>query len=169
MSDTKRARTIVVAAIAGTLVIVVVAVLMSGNGRGKGVSRTSVLIKTLAMACEQYRAAYGEYPRSLPNYDSSVLHKYLGSPRTDKSKDGKSAELDSPFMLFTPDILEGNPPHSSPTPPRAVIDEWAHPLRYANPGLHNRNGFDLWSIGDGSGASTDPSDKDFGGIGNWTR
>ncbi len=45
--------------------------------------------------------------------------------------------------------------------PKALLDVWGHPLRYRVPGVHNPDGYDLWSAGpDGE----DGTDDD---IGNW--
>jgi len=41
------------------------------------------------------------------------------------------------------------------------LDEWKKPLQYASPGRHNKDGYDLWSVGpDGQDGTTDD-------IGNW--
>jgi general secretion pathway protein G len=40
-------------------------------------------------------------------------------------------------------------------------DPWGHPYKYAYPGVHNKDGYDLWSVGD------DGIDGSADDIGNW--
>lgn len=45
--------------------------------------------------------------------------------------------------------------------PNSLLDAWGHPLRYRVPGVHNPDGYDLWSAGPDGDDGTDDD------IGNW--
>jgi general secretion pathway protein G len=66
------------------------------------------------------------------------------------------------------DLLVSNEPaingwHGPYLDKTALIDPWEHPYRYKCPGVHNPNGFDVWSAGpDGLDGTADD-------ICNWNR
>ncbi len=38
---------------------------------------------------------------------------------------------------------------------REVIDPWGHPYQYRYPGIHNKDGYDIWSLGEDGVISDD--------------
>jgi general secretion pathway protein G len=81
----------------------------------------------------------------------------------------KTYEMDNLFMPTTEQGLDAlyKQPTSDPKPRRwrqllekPPIDPWGTPYVYKNPGVHNPNGFDLYSYG----ASRKENDNE---IGNW--
>lgn len=64
-------------------------------------------------------------------------------------------------VLWSKPTVEPIPEHWSKTMDEEVLDPWGHPYQYLNPGKHNPDGYDLWSLGpDGL---PDTGDE----IGNW--
>jgi general secretion pathway protein G len=82
---------------------------------------------------QQYRMNMGSYPTS-----EEGLKVLLDAPEGDKAARWKGPYVD--------------------TLPK---DPWGNPYQYANPGTHNKNGYDIWSMGpDGQDGTADD-------IGNW--
>ena len=54
------------------------------------------------------------------------------------------------------------PPHWRALLDKPAIDPWNHPYQYLNPGKHNPDKYDVWSMGP-DGQSDTPDD-----MGNWT-
>jgi general secretion pathway protein G len=64
--------------------------------------------------------------------------------------------------LWSKPTIEPIPPHWSKQMDDEVLDPWGHPYQYLNPGKHNPDRYDLFSMGpDGQ---TDPTHI----IGNWS-
>lgn len=81
-----------------------------------------------------YRTHMGNYPTT-----EEGLQALLKAPM------GKSSRWNGPYIKDK----EG------------LLDPWGNPYQYRYPGVHNRNSYDLWSMGPG-GQSGDEDD-----IGNW--
>ena len=60
--------------------------------------------------------------------------------------------------LTDPQPKDGRPQIAKP---EALLDPWGHPYQYRNPGKHNPNSYDVYSLGpDGIEGTAD-------GLGNW--
>lgn len=135
---------------------------------GGGNTRTQATIKLLGEGCRVYRLEFGRFPPGDFLFDSRPLHHYLGSPRPLRQVDG--AELiRSPIIEFRSDMLLNHPEVFSANNPLPIVDEWNHPIRYANPGHHNKGWVDIWSCGPNEADNADPADPDFSGIINRVR
>ena len=81
-----------------------------------------------------YRAHVGNYPST-----EEGLQALLVAPS------GKSGRWQGPYIKTKDDL----------------VDPWGNPYQYRYPGSHNKNSYDIWSMGPG-GQSGDSDD-----IGNW--
>lgn len=54
------------------------------------------------------------------------------------------------------------PPHWRALLDQETLDPWGHPYQYLNPGKHNPDKYDVWSLGPDGKTDTDDD------IGNWT-
>lgn len=90
--------------------------------------------KSVDVPLMAYRSHMGRYPST-----EEGLMALLKAPM------GKSSRWQGPYIKDK----EG------------LLDPWGNPYQYRYPGIHNRNSYDIWSMGPG-GQSGDEDD-----IGNW--
>jgi len=133
-------------------------------------AKTLAIIDALDKACRIYRLEYEEYPPGRADFDSRVLHRCLGSRRWTRKVDGN--EVDAPPILeFPPDwfqLKKGEIP--DPGRPAPIVDAWGRPVRYANPGRHNKKGVNIWSLGHDGKEELDPkSDSESDDLTNWVK
>ena len=137
------------------------------GGRGPHCSSCKTIISALESGCRTYKIDFGEYPPGRPDFDSRVLHHYLGSPRVVKTGDGIERRR-GPYIDFPATWLKssiGQIP--DPANPVQILDPWDRPIRYANPGNKNPGGVDIWSAGpNGKDELDDPNSDD---IRSWVK
>ena len=149
-----------------------------GNSRSAATSR---LIKMLDKACQTYHKTWYIFPRTDHYSDSRALHLHLGSKRYVHLNFGgrplpppeiiEALRTKPPFVIFNRDMLDlpSDWPKITPDPPRQIIDAWGNPIRYHNPGVHNKEGFDLWSAGENGKFEAGSGIADHDDITNWGR
>lgn len=128
------------------LMSIVIAIVHGILNRARA-TRTDGLVRLLTTACEDYRIDFQIYP---PGQGSKALHQYLGSPRRVpliKDPTDPVYTIKPPLIEFRAGMLEKGAPSLQPPPPAAIIDAWDQELHYANPGVHNKKGVDIWSDG----------------------
>ena len=139
-------------ALVAILAIIVSVSLLFVSGRAvdqQKLDLTRALVNKLETACENYRKDTGRYPPAQPYSGSQNLHHYLG--RT--------------YLTFETSELEGEPKDVAPDPPRYIVDHFGGLVQYLNPGVRNRDGVDIWSMGpDGT---TDVNEESGNDVGNW--
>ena len=126
---------IIVLALLGMLMGLVV---MNSEGIfGSGQKKVAKLFvtKSIDVPLMAYRSHVGNYPST-----EEGLKALLKAPM------GKSGRWQGPYIKDS----EG------------LLDPWGNPYQYRYPGVHNRNSYDVWSMGPG-GQSGDDDD-----IGNWS-
>ena len=126
---------IIVLALLGMLMGLVV---MNSEGIfGGGQKKVAKLFvsKSIDVPLMAYRSHVGNYPST-----EEGLKALLKAPM------GKSSRWQGPYIKDS----EG------------LLDPWGTPYQYRYPGVHNRNSYDVWSMGPG-GQSGDEDD-----IGNWS-
>lgn len=127
---------IIVLALLGMLMGLVV---MNSEGIfGGGQKKVAKLFvsKSIDVPLMAYRSHVGNYPST-----EEGLKALLKAPM------GKSSRWQGPYIKDS----EG------------LLDPWGNPYQYRYPGVHNRNSYDVWSMGPG-GQSGDDDD-----IGNWSK
>ena len=91
----------------------------------------------------------------------------IETARTQAYEIAKALDLYKLQMGDYPTASEGlgalvNPPHGQPFMKEMPKDSWGHEYNYANPGVHNPRGVDVWSNGPSSGTEDGRQE-----IGNW--
>ncbi len=106
------------------------------------VKTTRTQIKTLEGALELYRMDHARYPTT-----EQSLEALIRAPSS-------------------PPVPRDYPPGGYMTGDVIPLDPWGSPYGYENPGQHNANSFDLWSLGGDGQPGGSSIDAD---IGNWTQ
>lgn len=122
------------------LLISIVGVAVSGQLDRARVSTTRGQISSLEQALGLYRLDNGRFPTTDQGLEALISEPTAGPPARNYNPAGY---LDKKRM---------------PT------DAWGMPFQYAQPGVHNPESFDLWSLGSDSAPGGTDSDAD---IGNW--
>lgn len=125
---------LIVLALMGMLLGLVVFNSESIFGGGQKKVAKLFVTRSIDVPLMAYRSHVGSYPTT-----EEGLKALLRAPV------GKSGRWQGPY------IKDGE----------GLLDPWGNPYQYRYPGVHNRNGYDVWSMGSG-GQSGDEDD-----IGNW--
>lgn len=125
---------LIVLALMGMLLGLVVFNSESIFGGGQKKVAKLFVSKSIDVPLMAYRSHVGNYPST-----EEGLGALLKAPM------GKSSRWQGPYIKDRDGLL----------------DPWGNPYQYRYPGIHNRNGYDIWSMGPG-GQSGDDDD-----IGNW--
>ena len=143
-------------------------------------SKTSEIISLLHRACQSYEKTFYVFPKTEEYPDSRALHQHLGSKWLmhinywfDSEADRAAWKPQQPFppmVGFTPNMLDlpDGRTDVTPTPPVQIIDSWGNPIRYRNPGIHNKDGVDIWSAGPNGKFEANSGDNDHDDITNWS-
>ena len=163
-----------------TILVLSVLVVIGGRGAVRG-GRTSSMVKMLDMACRNYQAKFYVFPQTDEYPDSRALHRHLGSKwwmpinyRIESEADRYAPRPQQPFppmVAFTPNMLDlpNGRTDVTPNPPVQIIDSWGNPIRYRNPGVHNKDGVDIWSAGPNGKFEANSGENDHDDITNWDR
>ncbi|MFC1668127.1 type II secretion system protein GspG, partial [Chlamydiota bacterium] len=163
------------------IISILAALLLSGvtaaTKRGR-INATKTLIETISIASRTYRNDFFLYPLD-GNGDSGIpgisgespaecLYYFLGAQFV---AGVNSSSTNGPYFEFrnrnkkavTSSTIDFNGDGTSNEPLLAVVDSWGNQLRYSNPGTHNTNSIDIYSLGpDGQDDSGNDDD-----ITNW--
>lgn len=134
-----RAFTLIEILVALAILGLLVGLAVSNLGKIFGGAQTSTVrlfvTDSMKTALTTYRIQLGDYPTT-----QQGLEALLTAPQ------GTEDRWHGPY-------IEGGE--------KSLIDPWGHPYKYLYPGVHNKDGYDLWSVGpDGVDGTSDD-------IGNW--
>ena len=122
---------LLVVAIIGALAVMVVPRLTGRSEKAKAATARADIRANISTALKMYEIDMGSFP---------TTEQGLGALAT--APGGTSSSWNGPYL------------------DRAPIDPWGHPYQYKAPGVHNPNGYDLFSLGhDGVEGNDD--------VGNW--